>query len=86
MYVDSDGDSYSAISNIIKGYNIAMIDIAQIDILGGFHIWLKQKAKKGFNIHSTDYILKYMAGMDRDKAKNMLLSLLEEYLNSIIEV
>lgn len=85
MYVASHSDSYSSISNIIIGYNIAIIDTAQINILGEFHNWLQQKTKKRFNIHSTDYILKYMAGMDRDKAKEILISLLEEYLNSIIQ-
>lgn len=76
------GEGHIPLINFIDGYELAMRDYLQIDILEEFREWLKEQQQYQFSMHWGYYILRVIADNDEQVATKKLFELLKEFLNS----
>ena len=75
-------NTYNGLISFLTGYFIAVMQYSEEDWSGDFQNWLRNKAGNHFSIHWSGYILSEMSANDEVLARNNLLDLFDEFLNS----
>lgn len=74
--------SYSGLVNFFMGYFWGVELETSIDVSGRFQTWLKKSEGKEFAMNWSGYILSIMAKDDEEKASELLIELLLEFIES----
>lgn len=74
-------NNYNEFTAFIMGYEYAMYKITGTSFLETFNDWMQQNIGVKFSIHSFHYIKEYLCNNNEEKAKELLVDKIKEYLD-----